>query len=141
MPKKQITTKQRNQVQFRAKRCCEYCRSQELFATESFSIDHVIPRVKGGRTELNNLAYACLGCNGFKYIHTHGTDPATGETVPLFHPRQDEWADYFAWRENLTKIIGTTAIGRATVVTLRLNRESVVNLRKLLLLIDKHPPS
>ena len=141
MPNKAITARQRQQVRAKAGGCCEYCRSQEAFATERFSVDHIIPRAKGGQTELANLAYACLGCNGYKYTHTQAIDPATAEFAPLFHPRQQQWADHFAWSADLTQIIGLTPTGRATVQTLRMNRESLINLRKLLLLIDKHPPA
>ncbi len=37
-------------------------------------------------------------------------------------------------------IIGVTPIGRTTVATLHLNREGVVNLRRLLVVTGKHPP-
>lgn len=30
------------------------------------SIEHIIPRNKGGSNELMNLAFACKGCNGMK---------------------------------------------------------------------------
>ena len=38
-------------------------------------------------------------------------------------------------------MIGLTPIGRATITELELNRQGVVNQRKLLLLIRKHPPT
>ena len=37
-------------------------------------------------------------------------------------------------------MIGLTPTGRATVETLRLNREGVVNLRRILFLVGLHPP-
>ena len=140
MPDKRITDSQRRQVRERANGCCEYCRSQEMFATESFSVDHIVPRKKGGETKLHNLAYACLGCNGHKSSHTHVVDPATGDLAALFHPRQQKWPEHFTWSEDLTEILGITPTGRATVATLQLNRQNLVNLRHLILLIGKHPP-
>ncbi|MDF5717692.1 MAG: HNH endonuclease signature motif containing protein [Rhizonema sp. NSF051] len=43
----------------RAKGCCEYCYSQVKFATQSFSVEHIVPRYKGGETSLENLALSC----------------------------------------------------------------------------------
>jgi len=60
-------------------------------------------------------------------------DPATGELVPLYNPRTDEWSVHFGWNEDRTLIIGITATGRATVERLSLNRLGIVNLRRLLM--------
>lgn len=140
MPHKRITAKQRKQVRERASQCCEYCRSQEMFATESFSIDHIIPRMMGGETKINNLAYACLGCNSYKSSHTEATDPATGNKASLFDPRRQKWGSHFTWSANLTDILGTTPTGRATIIALKMNRQNLINLRRLVLLIGQHPP-
>lgn len=75
----------------RARGCCEYCRSQERFTTQAFSVEHVIPRVRGGETVADNLALSCQGCNNHKYNKVEGVDPVSGATVPLFHPRRDRW--------------------------------------------------
>jgi hypothetical protein len=37
-------------------------------------------------------------------------------------------------------IIGRTAVGRATIAALHLNREGVVELRKALIVVGEHPP-
>ncbi|HID50453.1 MAG TPA: hypothetical protein EYP41_00240 [Anaerolineae bacterium] len=60
--------------------------------------------------------------------------------VPLFDPRRDLWIDYFVWTEDFSLIIGLTPIGRATIEVLKLNRPSVVNLRRVLQAVRKHPP-
>jgi len=39
--------------------CCAYCGSQP----EKITLDHVIPKVKGGMTVPSNLVPACAGCN------------------------------------------------------------------------------
>jgi hypothetical protein len=110
-----VTAEQRRIVITRAKQCCEYCVSQVKFATESFSVEHIIPRIKEGKTELDNLALSCQGCNNFKHTKTEGLDPITGKVVPLFHPRQQAWQDHFAWDDDYTLIVGITPTGRATV--------------------------
>jgi hypothetical protein len=135
-----VTVKQRQQVIARAKEICEYCYSQIKFATQSFSVEHIVPRVKGGKTTLDNLALSCQGCNNSKYTKTEGLDPTTREKVPLFHPRQQIWQEHFAWSTDYTKIIGLTPTGRATVDELNLNRSGVVNLRRVLYASGEHPP-
>jgi hypothetical protein len=140
MPDARVTAEQRRTVRERAKGCCEYCRSQSRFATEPFAVEHIIPRFAGGRSSLANLAFSCFGCNSHKYTKTAAPDPETGEDSPLFHPRHQRWQEHFTWSEDRTRIIGLTAIGRATVEALRLNRSELVNLRRVLTLVGEHPP-
>lgn len=127
-------------VRERAGDCCEYCLSQADFSPSPFGLEHIMPAVKKGQTESDNLAWACQGCNGRKYIFTEATDPFTGQEVPLFHPRQDEWPEHFAWNDDKTIMIGITPIGRATIDRLELNRKEVVNLRAILTAVGMHPP-
>jgi hypothetical protein len=128
------------QVRSRARGCCEYCRSQERFATQSFSVEHVVPFQAGGEEDLKNLALACQGCNNHKYIKTKGFDPVTGEEASLFHPRLQRWRDHFIWSYDFARILGLTPTGRATVETLQLNRQGLVNLRQALFAVGEHPP-
>jgi 5-methylcytosine-specific restriction endonuclease McrA len=86
-----ITISLKKTIVERANGCCEYCRSQERFATQSFSVEHICPQGRGGKTTLDNLALACQGCNNHKYTKTEAYDPETGEVVPLFHPRQQQF--------------------------------------------------
>jgi HNH endonuclease len=140
MPEFRLTQEQRNLIKQRADNCCEYCKSQAKFSADSFSIEHIIPRSKGGTSDLENLAVACQGCNNFKYSHIQAIDPITGELTQIYHPRQQDWQDHFTWSRDLTQMLGLTPIGRATIERLRLNREGVVNLRQALASIDQHPP-
>lgn len=140
MSNQRVTAEQRRIVITRAKQCCEYCVSQVKFATESFSVEHIIPRIKVGKTELDNLALSCQGCNNFKHTKTEGLDPITGKIVPLFHPRQQGWQEHFAWDDDYTLIVGITPTGRATVKELKLNRSGLLNLRRVLFAMGEHPP-
>jgi hypothetical protein len=65
----------------------------------------------------------------------------SGERVPLYHPRKHAWRAHFAWNEERTRALGLTAIGRATIVALDLNRTGVVNLRRVPYAFGEHPPS
>ena len=140
MPEYRLTQQQRQLIQHRASSCCEYCLSQAKFSSDPFSIEHIIPRSRGGISDLDNLAVACQGCNNFKYNHTEALDPITGESVPLYHPRQHNWGDHFTWSNDSTQMLGLTPTGRATIERLQLNREGVVNLRLVLNSIGEHPP-
>lgn len=42
--------------------CCAYCGCKP----NSITLDHVIPKVKGGTTQWSNLVPACTSCNGSK---------------------------------------------------------------------------
>lgn len=140
MPDERVTTEQRQQVAERAHGCCEYCRSQARFATQAFSVEHIVPRSKGGTSDLENLALSCQGCNNHKYTKIEDLDPVSKARVPLYHPREHNWANHFAWNMDCTLVIGLTSIGRATVEALQLNREGLVNLRRVLFTLGEHPP-
>ncbi len=140
MLKSRITIIQRRIIAERAENCCEYCLSQLRFSMQSFSIEHIIPVDKGGNSESGNLALSCQGCNNHKYNKTEGYDPVSRQMVSLYHPRQQNWNAHFVWNEDCTLIIGITPTGRATVNTLHLNREGLVNLRRILYEARKHPP-
>ena len=138
MPK--ISKNIREQVRKRALGYCEYCLSPSGFSPDTFQIDHIIPLSIQANSHPNNLAFACGGCNGHKYNKTQDVDPLTNQLSPLFNPRNHNWHKHFQWNEDETIILGTTNIGRATVEALDLNRQTNINLRKLLLLAGLHPP-
>ncbi len=128
MPEQRLRPEQRSEVRERALYCCEYCRSQDHFSTQSFTADHIVPRSKDGPTSLGNLAWACGGCNGGKYDKVEGLDPVNSRPAPLFDPRRQSWNDHFRWSADCALIIGKTRTGRATVEALDLNRDSLLDL-------------
>lgn len=140
MADRRPTARQREIIRTRAGECCEYCRSQDRFATQAFSIEHIIPRAAGGQTVTDNLALACQGCNNHKYTRIDAIDPDTGDVTQLFHPRRQRWAEHYTWDSTATRIIGITPTGRATVAALNLNRIGLVNLRRVLREFGEHPP-
>ncbi len=140
MSEPRLNAEQRKVVAERAGYCCEYCYSQLRFSPDPFSIEHVLPRSSGGTDEMDNLALACQGCNNRKYTSVEAIDPVSGQMVPLYHPRQDQWEEHFGWNEDFSLIVGLTATGRATIEKLQINREGVVNLRRVLHFVDEHPP-
>lgn len=127
-----IPAKLRSEVTERANGLCEYCLSDVDFSHSPFDIEHIIPIVEGGKTESENLALSCHGCNLHKSIKLSGYDVLSDEEVRLFNPRKDIWEKHFSWAKEFTIIIGLTPIGRATVETLKLNRRGLINQRKVL---------
>ena len=125
----------------RANGICEYCRSQERFSPQRFSVEHIKPQSAGGASTPANLALSCQGCNGHKYTKQQAPDPVTRRIVPLFHPRRQRWSDHFAWGADGSLIVGVTSVGRATVEALRMNRIELVNLREVLYAAQQHPPA
>jgi hypothetical protein len=110
------------------------------YSPGNFHIEHIHPVELGGATVAENLALACQGCNSHKYTKTTAHDPATGSIVPLFHPREHDWAAHFSWNEDCSLVLGLTPTERATVIALQLNRERVINLRRVLYQAQEHPP-
>lgn len=124
----------------RARRRCEYCQCPEEFSLGAFQIEHIYPRSLGGATETENLALSCGGFNNFKGVRVDFPDPETQQSATLFHPRQHLWSEHFRWSEDFLRMEGISQTGRATIDALRLNRPGVFNLRRLLIMDDKHPP-
>jgi hypothetical protein len=141
MADERIPERLKKKVAERARHRCEYCRMPEAFSLmPRHSVDHIVPVCDSGKTRLGNLALACQGCNGAKASRRKGYDRQTGRPVRLFHPRNDRWSDHFAWSKDFLRIEGLTDIGRMTVEALHLNRQGVVNMRRVLILDGVHPP-
>jgi hypothetical protein len=136
-----MATKLFKTVAIRANHCCEYCKSPSIYSSSPFVLEHIWPLSKSGSTELTNLALACQGCNNFKYNFTHALDPVTGIMASLFNPRVENWNDHFYWSDDLTYILGKTSTRRSTVERLKLNRFELLNIRRVLLILDEHPLS
>lgn len=130
----------RQLVSERAKFLCEYCQLQQELCPDTFEADHIMPRALGGKTEPNNLCYACPVCNNAKRSHIAARDPQTGRRVRLFDPRRQSWHRHFYWSTDNGRIIGKTSIGRATVEALDLNRPRIVHIRLLWASLGLHPP-
>lgn len=110
---------------------CGYCLTAEHISEMLLTIEHLLPEARGGKTEEDNLWLACVDCNDYKGDRIEAADPVTGEVVRLFDPRHQRWHEHFAWSPDGTEIVGRTAIGRATVVALKLNRLFLVQARRV----------
>ena len=141
MARRYLTVAERKQIEQRAFFRCEYCQCWAMYSSQSFVYEHIDPIAKGGETHLENICFACGGCNGHKHAKTTGFDPVSKTRVLLYHPRRQNWEAHFQWSNDFLHVVGLTAVGRATVNELKLNRMGVVNMRTLLLMAGLHPPS
>jgi HNH endonuclease len=122
----------------RAGNRCEYCGLSQLGQAATFHIDHVIPAVADGSTTVDNLALACVSCSLYKGARQDMEDPETRETVTIFNPRQQTWKEHFSWRG--VEVVGLTAVGRANVNALKLNRAIIQAIRVEEECFSRHPP-
>jgi HNH endonuclease len=120
--------------------CCGYCQTAERLTATRFEFEHILPRSRGGETTFKNLCLSCSSCNLAKSDRVEFIDPATGDRVPIFHPQQQIWTEHFAWDQNSSIIVGKTAIGRAAVEALQMNREVLVTMRQMWVIFGQHPP-
>lgn len=100
-------------------------------------VDHIDP---DGDDVLDNLCLACWNCNTSKHEATQVIDPETGNRVPLFNPRMQNWSEHFEWIADGVYVRGLTPIGRATVARLKMNRSAMLVARQRWVNGGHHPP-
>ena len=130
----------RQYIAKRDKYRCSYCQTQVDVVGNLLELDHIIPLHAGGTSDEDNLCLACSSCNQSKGSKTSATDPVSEKTQPLFNPRNHSWAEHFHWVADGTRIAGITAVGRATIITLNMNRSLIVKTRARWVQVGWHPP-
>lgn len=134
---KELRQKVAQQANFR----CGYCLTAESIVGYAMDVEHLIPEAAGGLTEESNLWLACSECNGHKTDKTEVINPQSGERTGLFNPRQQVSIEHFEWSAEGDLVIGKTAVGRATLQALQLNRERLVTARRAWVRVGWHPPA
>jgi 5-methylcytosine-specific restriction endonuclease McrA len=81
---------------------CQYCGAQP--GASSLTLDHVLPRARGGRTEWTNIVTACTRCNAAKADRTPEQAamplprrPFKPSSMPMVSPQEcghPAWMDY-----------------------------------------------
>lgn len=139
--KRYISSELSQRIRESAQNRCGYCLSPQRLVMARLEIEHIIPLMKGGTNDESNLWLACPLCNGHKSSKVEAVDPETGEPVPLFNPRTQKWAEHFNWSKDGVRVMGTTAIGRATVAALCLDNDSdAIEVRRYWVEAGWHPP-
>ena len=126
-------------VAARARNRCEYCHAPGAIFNLSLEVEHVIPISKGGEDSLDNLALACRSCNLHKTSFITGKDPQSDRSLPLFHPRRQNWNRHFKFDTYTGQIRGQTRIGRATILRLQVNNPLQVAARQQWMFLDLFP--
>lgn len=104
LPKQEVKLNRRN-IYARDENRCQYCGKR--FSTSDLSIDHVVPRSRGGTTAWENLCCCCLKCNvkkggrtpkeaGLKLI----TPPAKPRRSPVLRIKLSD-SKYHSWKQFL----------------------------------------
>lgn len=75
----------RRNIYLRDRHQCQYCRSAP--SHDELTIDHVIPRSRGGRSDWSNVVTACAPCNAKKGNRL----PAECGMYPSASPRRPSW--------------------------------------------------
>jgi 5-methylcytosine-specific restriction endonuclease McrA len=136
-----ITEAVKVRVRERAYNRCGYCLTQQQYVPWSLEIEHIIPKAKGGSDNEDNIWLACRSCNLYKADQTEAIDNETRQLVPLFNPIQQEWMDHFSWSNDGLRIVGKSAIGRATIAALQLNNIYALTVRRHWIEAGWHPPT
>ena len=140
MTRTRIPRSLRQRVVAESRNQCAYCHTLTSVTGARLVVDHIIPQAAGGETVWENLCLACHSCNEFKGAQVEAQDPLTGESVPLFHPRRQQWRQHFHWSEDGSEIIGLTPVGQATVAALNMNHPDIVEARRRWARVGWHPP-
>ena len=101
--------------------------------------DHIRAQKHEGPTTLENLCWACALCNSHKGSDASAYVPGTDELVRLFNPRTDSWDDHFEWIG--PRLVGKTPIALATLALLRINADSRMSHRRMLIAVGLFPPN
>ena len=99
-------------------------------------VDHIRSLKHDGPTISDNLCWSCALCNGFKGSDIASFPPISDELTRLFNPRLDIWSYHFEWQAEV--LTGKTVIGTVTLNLLRINLDSRVAHRRLLMKDKQH---
>lgn len=98
----------RHNVFARDRHICQYC--GDIFSAKDLTLDHVLPKSKGGRTTWENIVTACKPCNhskGNNYKIVPKKMPvkpdfyqiATAKSV-VINIKHEEWLTYLNWPDD-----------------------------------------
>ena len=114
----------RHNIFLRDHNCCQYCKRR--FPSSQLSLDHVVPRSRGGQTTWDNIVSACLKCNVAKGGRTPREAGMTLANPPrkpnrsLLLPQAVASKKYTCWQSFLTPSQWTNQVdnpGRQTAQT------------------------
>ena len=96
------TSFNRSNVYLRDNYICQYCK--QMFGHKDLTLDHVVPKSKGGKTEWTNVVSACRKCNNDKASHTHikpYKQPRKPDFLQLVNGVNIKHIDHEIWLKNI----------------------------------------
>lgn len=105
---------EREMIFLRDNYTCQYC--GKVFGARSLTLDHVLPRKYGGKTEWENLSSACEPCNG-KRGHDVRIQPRMKPFRPTYYQLlknakkrpltvpHESWTWFLDWPETLVTVV------------------------------------
>ncbi len=112
VPRQRLNLNRRN-VLARDGHVCQYC--GQKFPIHELSIDHVVPRSRGGQTTWENVVCACLDCNirkggrtpkEAKMLLTHPPERPKRNPVLLLKLGNPKYASWRTWLEGVLWDVG-----------------------------------
>jgi 5-methylcytosine-specific restriction endonuclease McrA len=104
LPRAEVKLNRRN-IYARDQNRCQYCGKR--FSTHELSLDHIVPRSRGGETSWENLVCCCLKCNirkgGRTPVEAHMkliTKPVQPRRSPVIHFKLSD-SKYASWKQFL----------------------------------------
>lgn len=88
----------RENIFHRDNNICTYCGNS--FNKSELTIDHIVPKSRGGTNDWKNIITSCKPCNGKKADKT----PNEANMKMLYKPREPKWTDTLTKRSNTPKI-------------------------------------
>ncbi len=86
LPRNSVKFNRRN-IFLRDENCCQYCGRR--YGTHRLSLDHVMPKCRGGKTNWENIVCCCLDCNvkkGSRTPHEAGMQLMKAPRKPARNP-------------------------------------------------------
>ena len=123
----------------RAGHRCEYCHAPESIFNVVFEVEHIKPVAAGETGTTENLALACRSCNSFKGSRSGYSDPELDQEERFYHPRLDRWEEHFLASTESSEISPLTAIGKATLIGLKINSRAQVMARQFWIQLGLFP--
>jgi hypothetical protein len=133
-----ITEALRREVAERANYKCEYCLIPESNSFYAYQIDHIISVKHGGKSERENLAFACPICNRNKGSDLGTVLEQSEDIIRFYNPRKDKWADHFEVSDDGI-LFPKTLIGEATIKIFGFNHPDSIIERQLLISVGLYP--
>lgn len=96
---------------------CQYCGINCAHEHSLLTMDHVIPRARGGKSNWTNMVAACVPCN-LKKAHYDKMKPARAPVKPTYYQLVDmarkypiqipheSWIDFLGWDKSLVTVNG-----------------------------------